>query len=431
MTSVYKVPGFLIAYFTLCCRLNGSKSRMSITSRPRGPRDIIEEFWDERILRRCNGLARHVTVDDFLARLQTFLGASGRMYLTTSGRAALQEILASTRCANDVQRRFVLLCSFNCGAVSDAVKSAGLTPDTFDLVDNSGRIDWAAVESRLRDHHHAIIVPHLFGVPTDFRAIQKSAAKRGILVIEDCAQTLGGKIDGVPAGTIGDAAIFSFNYGKPLCLGGGGALLINRDDLAQSLPGDHEISAAREREEIELLIACLRERRLQLEAPSRISAIRQRLARGTSLVNRIRRRLVWGTSLRLFTGFGSLRAALGIWQLDHYASICEQRNRNARYFSTIPGWDSWHVDNDISPAWLQQKMIPTQPIDVQKVAGRLLARGLAVGRINWPTTIDQRLSYAERPTALYVAKYGLDVPIHQEMTNNELQLIRETLVAAR
>src|SRR5262249_16069757 len=149
---------------------------------------------------------------------------------------------------------------------------------------------------------------------------------------------------------------------KPLCLGGG-ALLINRGDLAQSLPRDHRMSAAREREEIKIMISCLREFRLQLDAPSLVNSIRRSLARGMSLFNRIRRRLSWGTSLRPFAGFGSLRAALGIWQLDHYASICEQRNRNANHFSTIPNWDSWHVDPNVSPAWLQQKMVPKQPID--------------------------------------------------------------------
>lgn len=401
---------------------------MSITSRRRGPRDTIEEFWDERILRRCNDLARRVTVDDFLARLRTFLGASGTMHPAASGRAALREILAHTRRANDGERHFVLLCSFNCNAVCDAIENAGFIPETFDLVDTSGRIDWDAVESRLSDRHHAVIVPHFFGVPTDFRSIQNSAAKHGILVIEDCAHTLGGKIGSASAGTIGDAAIFSFNYGKPLFLGGGGALLINRDDLAQFPPCDHRISPACEREEIKLFIARLREFRLKLEAPSLVKTIRRRLSRGTSLVSRIRRRLVWGRSLRQDTGFGSLRAALGIWQLDRYASICEQRNRNASHFpARVPNWDSWHVGNHVSPAWLQQKMIPAQPIDVQKIAARLHGHGLRVGTFKWPTTVDQRLSRPERPTAFYVAKYGLDVPVHQEMTDNDLQLICETL----
>ena len=404
---------------------------MSITSRSRGPRDTVEEFWDDRILRRCHNRAHHVTVDDFLDRLRIFLDTSGRMYPATSGRAALHKILVCTRRANDARRRFVLLCSFNCGAVSDAIKGAGLIPETFDLHENSGRIDWDDVESRLQDRHHAIIVPHLFGVPTDFRVIQKSAAERGILVIEDCAHTLGGKIGGSPAGTLGDAAIFSFNYDKPLSLGGGGALLINRDDVAPCLACNHEISRAREREEIKLLVTYIRKRRLQLEAPSLAATIRRHLGWGRSLVDRIRRRLVWGTSLRFSSGFGSLRAALGIWQLEHYASICEQRNRNANYFSMIPNWQSWHVGNDVSPAWLQQKMVPTQPTDVQQVAGRVRAHGLRVGTFNWPMTIDQRLSRPERPTALYVAKYGLDVPIHQEMTANELQLISETLSCFR
>src|SRR5271156_4854602 len=59
--------------------------RMMVTSRRRGSRDIVEEFWNEDILAHCYSLARRVTVDDFLNGFRSFLGVSGRMCAATSG----------------------------------------------------------------------------------------------------------------------------------------------------------------------------------------------------------------------------------------------------------------------------------------------------------------------------------------------------------
>ena len=85
--------------------------------------------------------------------------------------------------------------------------------------------------AQLRSDHHAIVVPHLFGVPSDFRPIRRAAAELGILVIEDCAHTVGGRIGKAVAGTLGDLAIFSFTYNKPISVAGGGVLLINNTRL--------------------------------------------------------------------------------------------------------------------------------------------------------------------------------------------------------
>ena len=394
---------------------------MSITSRPAGPRDTVEEFWDERALRRCIQLARHVTDGDFLERFRALLGASGELRTTISGRAALQAFLANTRRAGDGRKQVVLLCSFNCESVCDAVKASGLCVETFDLADKSGRIDWGTIAARLRDDHLAILVPHLFGVPTDFRSLRIPAAERGILIIEDCAHTLGGKIGSAQAGTLGDAAIFSFNYDKPISLGGGGVLLLNHPELLAQAPANAAGgSIPEERREFSAFLAHLRDRREQLETPS--------------LVRRIRRRLTFpkprSAPLLPARGFGPLRAALGIWQLERYAAVREQRDRNAQRFSAIPGWRSWHVDRDVSPAWLKQKLIPAQPMDTQSVARSLQARGLRVGTFNWPKTIDRYLSRPEPPNARYVAEFGLDVPIHQEMAQGELQIMAQTLSAA-
>jgi len=391
---------------------------MSVTSKRRGPRDIVEESWDESVLAQCYSLARHVKVVDFLDRFKSFLGVTGRMWAATSGRSALRDALAGTRNHKGKLKKSVLICSFNCVAVCEAVIKSGFIPETFDLSDRSGRIDWDAIAGQLRDDHHAIVVPHLFGVPSDFRPIQDAAAKLGVLVVEDCSHTLGGSVGGAVTGTLGDLAIFSFTYNKPISLGGGGALLVNNAELEPliQLP-DQSISLDREMEEIRLFVAYLRGRRAHIAPPTTLNRIRRRLFRGNGA----------DQGLIPTSGFGSFRAALGIWELDHYGPIRDQRNRNADYFSDVPHWHGWHICDAVSPAWLMQKVTPAEPVDVSTIASKLQAIGFRVGTFNWPTTSDRFLHFPERPNALYVATYGLDVPVHQAMKKKELEMILNVL----
>ena len=67
---------------------------------------------------------------------------------------------------------------------------------------------------------------HLYGLPCDMDPILASARRRGIAVIEDCAHALGATYRGRPVGTLGDAALFSFQTLKPLNAFGGGLALI-------------------------------------------------------------------------------------------------------------------------------------------------------------------------------------------------------------
>jgi dTDP-4-amino-4,6-dideoxygalactose transaminase len=65
------------------------------------------------------------------------------------------------------------------------------------------------------------------------RALAELAGERGLGVLEDAAQATGAMIDGRPAGIWGDAGVLSFGGSKLLSAGRGGALLTNRDDVAQ------------------------------------------------------------------------------------------------------------------------------------------------------------------------------------------------------
>jgi 8-amino-3,8-dideoxy-alpha-D-manno-octulosonate transaminase len=74
----------------------------------------------------------------------------------------------------------------------------------------------------------AVLVIHYQGAAADMEAIVLGAHRRGLFVIEDCAEAPGATYRGRRVGTWGDAAIFSFQHNKPMTAGEGG-LIATRD----------------------------------------------------------------------------------------------------------------------------------------------------------------------------------------------------------
>ncbi|WP_085812252.1 DegT/DnrJ/EryC1/StrS family aminotransferase [Geoanaerobacter pelophilus] len=76
----------------------------------------------------------------------------------------------------------------------------------------------------------AIICVHLAGWPCDMDPIMDLAREHGLKVIEDCAQCHGATYKGRPAGSLGDAAAFSFCQDKIMTTGGEGGMLTTNDE---------------------------------------------------------------------------------------------------------------------------------------------------------------------------------------------------------
>lgn len=112
-----------------------------------------------------------------------------------------------------------------------AVERAGATPIIVDIDPHSYTIDPAAIAAAITPRTRAIIPVHIYGQPADMPAILGIARKHHLLVIEDCAQAHGARLDGQLVGTFGDLAAFSFYPTKNLgALGDAGAVL-TRDQV--------------------------------------------------------------------------------------------------------------------------------------------------------------------------------------------------------
>jgi dTDP-4-amino-4,6-dideoxygalactose transaminase len=91
-----------------------------------------------------------------------------------------------------------------------------------DIERDGFNVDRAQVAQALTPRTRALLVQHSFGIPADVEDLVDLAAECGVVVIEDCAHTMGTDHAGRPLGTAGDAAFFSFQWSKPYTTGLGG-----------------------------------------------------------------------------------------------------------------------------------------------------------------------------------------------------------------
>lgn len=376
-------------------------------------RDTVEEFWSLGDIRAAYENASDSSVKSFLSAFAAFLGVcDNALKPTSSGKTALEGLLR----ARKDKRPVVMVSSLTCVRVKEAIEAANCEVQTYDFQSGPGRFDWDMVLGSATAQVGVLIVTHLFGVPVDLREAREICSARGILLIEDCAQTLGGYVAGQQVGTWGNAAIFSFSYDKPISLGWGGFALINSPDLFEAdnkafsslLPIDPS-------HEYESLLKFLKSMDLR----------RSRIAHNTEGVSSIFRKAYYrfnrAPRYDQSISIGSIRAELGILCLERYPQIRSVRNANAEIFSSSCSLPTWPVMNkDIEPAWLKQKVFVGSPEQLYSISLALRKKGIRAGNFNWPVLVNDD-GHQACPNASQVTGCWMDIPIHQRMEIGEIQ----------
>lgn len=150
-------------------------------------------------------------------------------YLAHSGTTALEvaALLAGTRPGDEV----ILPC-FTYPSTANAfllrgahLRFADIRPDTFNL-------DERAAADRLNRRTKAIIAVHYGGVPCEMDRFRRiSQTRRGVVLVEDAAASMGARYHEKPVGGLGDIGVFSFHQTKNLTCGEGGAILLQSAEL--------------------------------------------------------------------------------------------------------------------------------------------------------------------------------------------------------
>ncbi|AGI26514.1 DegT/DnrJ/EryC1/StrS aminotransferase [Pseudomonas sp. ATCC 13867] len=128
----------------------------------------------------------------------------------------------------------VITPGFTYIATAETVALLGAKPVYVDIDPRTYNLDPNLLESAITPRTKAIVPVSLYGQCADFDAINAIAAKHGIPVIEDAAQSFGATYKGKRSCNLSTIACTSFFPSKPLgCYGDGGAIFTNDDELAK------------------------------------------------------------------------------------------------------------------------------------------------------------------------------------------------------
>jgi dTDP-4-amino-4,6-dideoxygalactose transaminase len=143
----------------------------------------------------------------------------------------------------------VITTPFSFFATAESISNVGAKPVFVDIDAESFNIDPRLIEAAITPKTKAIMPVHLYGRAANMTAIMEIAAKHGLKVVEDCAQSFGARymgdcnscadscsdtlrasLTGKQTGTMGDVGAYSFFPSKNLGAYGDGGLIVTNDD---------------------------------------------------------------------------------------------------------------------------------------------------------------------------------------------------------
>lgn len=187
------------------------------------------------------------SISRILDGMQLFLGENVRAFESefaafcgthygigvSDGTAALQIILRAFDIGPGDE---VITVPYTFIATAEAIDLAGARPVFVDIEPDTYLMDVAQVEAKITPHTKAILPVHLYGQTVDMDPLRDIASRHGLKVIEDACQAHGAEYKGRRAGSLGEAAAFSFYYSKNLgAYGEGGFITTDDAGLAQKV----------------------------------------------------------------------------------------------------------------------------------------------------------------------------------------------------
>ncbi len=160
---------------------------------------------------------------------------------TSSGTAALHLALVASGIGPGDE---VIVPDSTFAASANVVIHAGARPVFVDISEDHWTLNPELLQKAITPRTKAIMPVHLYGQPACMDEIMSIAEEHNLLVIEDCAESLGARYKGRLTGTIGHIGCFSFFSNKVITTGEGGMVITKRKDILQRVSQlrDHGMS---------------------------------------------------------------------------------------------------------------------------------------------------------------------------------------------
>jgi|SRR5579872_4394933 len=170
-------------------------------------------------------------VPQFEARFAAYMGMHNAVAVN-NGTAALHLALLALGVSPGDE---VIVPDLTFAATINAVLYCGATPVIADIDATTWTLTVEQVARVMTPRTKAIVPVHLYGRPAEIGPLVAFAHRHGCVVVEDCAEGLGGRYADRLVGTFGDISCFSFYANKIVTTGEGGICVTNSQSAARSM----------------------------------------------------------------------------------------------------------------------------------------------------------------------------------------------------
>jgi perosamine synthetase len=291
----------------------------------------------------------------------------------------------------------VLLPSFTIISCAAAIVRARAVPVVIDADSLTWNMDVNLIEAHITSRTRAIMVVHIYGLPSDMDPILALAEKHGLRVIEDAAEMHGQAYRERPCGSFGDLSIFSFYPNKHITTGEGGMIVTDSDALAERCRGLRNL-------------CFIPERRF------------------------VHEELGWNMRMT------NLQAALGVAQLERLSTFVERkRAMGALYTELLAGTPGLQLplpqtDYAQNIYWVYGIVLDDfLDFDAKEAMRRLTAAGVGTRPFFWPMheqPVLRRMGYftnAQCPIAERIARCGFYIPSGLALTEAQIRTVAQTV----
>lgn len=170
-------------------------------------------------------------VAELEGQLAAFTGAAHCITVSSGTEALLISLMALGLQPGDE----VITTPFTFAATAEVIVLLGAVPVFVDIEPDTCNLDVSQVEARITPRTRALMPVSLYGQVADMAPLNAIAARHGLPVIEDAAQSFGATYQGRRSGALSTLGCTSFFPSKPLgCYGDGGAIFTSDATLAQA-----------------------------------------------------------------------------------------------------------------------------------------------------------------------------------------------------
>lgn len=325
----------------------------------------------------------------FEQRFATYVDTEHALAVTNGTAALHLALLAIDIQPNDL----VIVPALTYVATANAVRYCGAIPIICDVDPKTWCLNPESVERAVDEcggNIKAIIAVHLYGVPCDMFALRDICNKHGLLLIEDAAQALGAEYHNRRVGSLSDIAAFSLFANKIITTGEGG----------------------------------------MITAHSSVYMMRANYLRGQC---QDRAGQYFHSEVGYNYRMTNIQAAIGLAQLEQIYQLIAGRERVRRYYDeAFDGvFETQSYPSDTFPiCWMYSVLVP-EGVSRDGVIQQLEKDGIETRPIFTPLDqLPMYLSSTPCPLADRIARRGINLPTHPDVTKDDIAYVVEHVRSA-